>query len=202
MATVLEHPSSTEAAQDQLPALRRFTVEEYYKLAEAGILRPDERVELIEGRIVTMSPKGTRHAAATDRAARCFAKHLGDRVLIRNQNPVHLTDDTEPEPDVVLAVPQEKEYANHHPTPAEVLLVLEVSESSLSFDRRDKGFIYAKAGIIQYAVLNTRARELEDYRGPSLEGYRSKQTYRADQSFSLVAFPEVVIGVGELLPPE
>ncbi|MDT4952829.1 MAG: hypothetical protein QOJ02_967 [Acidobacteriota bacterium] len=202
MATFIENLTETEAVQDQTPALRPFTVAEYYKMAETGILCHDERVELIEGRIVKMSPKGIRHAATNDRASNCFGKHLADRVIVRNQNPIHLNDASEPEPDLVLAVPQEKGYFDHHPTPPEVLLVLEIADTSLNIDRYTKSRLYATAGIIQYCLVNLQSREIEDYREPGPEGYGSMQTYKAGQGFNLAAFPDVVIGVDELMPPE
>src|SRR5438270_858709 len=132
MATVVENLAEVKTIQDQTLTLRPFTVAEYNKMIATGILRPDERVELIEGRIVKMSPKGIRHAATNDRASNCFGKHLADRVIVRNQNPIHLDDASEPEPDLVLAVPQEKGYFDHHPTPQEVLLVLEIADTSLN----------------------------------------------------------------------
>jgi Uma2 family endonuclease len=202
MATFIENLTETEAVQDQTLTLRPFTVVEYYKMVETGILRPDERVELIEGRIIEMSTKGIRHAATNDRASDCFRKHLAGRVIVRNQNPIHLNDASEPEPDIVLAVPQEKGYFDHHPTPPEVLLVLEIADMSLSTDPYTKSRLYATAGISQYCLINLQSREIEDYREPGPEGYHSKQTYKAGQDLSLVAFPDVVIGVDELMPPE
>ncbi len=170
-------------------------------MAEAGILRPDERVELINGEIRVMSPQGTKHASTSSRADLWFFRHLDDRAAIRVQKPIHLSDDTEPEPDLILAVFDEEDYAEHHPMPAEILLALEVSASSLRYDRNEKSLLYAQAGIIQYCILNTETRELEDYRDPSLDGYRSKKTYIAGQSFSLVAFPDILVNVADLLPP-
>ncbi|MGB9181848.1 MAG: Uma2 family endonuclease [Pyrinomonadaceae bacterium] len=204
MTTVLEQPPEVKEAarQDGVLELRLFTVEEYERMAEVGILGRDERLELIDGVIIKMSPKGDPHCAATDRAARYFIRHMDDKVIVRNQNPIRLDDSSEPEPDIVLATPQEKEYSDRRPTLQEILLILEVADTTLYSDRRTKALIYARAGIQQYCILNLKARELEDYRDPSSEGYRSKQTYKAEQSFSLVAFPEVIIGVGELLPPE
>lgn len=202
MAIVIENLPETRAIKGQSLTLRPFTVAEYYKMAEVGILLPDERVELIEGRIVKMSPKGIRHAATNDRVSDCFRKHLVDRATIRNQNPIHLDDASEPEPDLVLAVQQENGYFDHHPTPPEVLLVLEIADASLNIDRYTKSRLYASAGIIQYCLINLQTDEIEDYRDPGPEGYRSKQTYKGGQSFSLVAFPEIVIAVGELLPPQ
>jgi Uma2 family endonuclease len=202
MTTVLEERTESRTAPEQMPTLRPFTVAEYYRMAEVGILRPDERVELLEGRIVKMSPKGIRHAAINDLAGECFRKLLGARVIVRLQNPIHLDDASEPEPDLVLVEPQEKRYLDHHPTPPEVLLVVEIADSSLRFDRGIKSRLYAAAGIVQYCVLNLPAREVEDYREPGADGYRSKQTYSAGQSFNLVACPDVSVGVDELLPPQ
>lgn len=204
MTTVLEQSPEVKEVmrQDRVPELRLFTVEEYERMAEMGILGRDERLELIDGVIIKMSPKGDPHCAATDRAARYFIRRMDDKVIVRNQNPIRLDDNSEPEPDIVLAIPEEKEYSARRPTLQEILLILEVADSTLYSDRRTKALLYAKAGIQQYCILNVKARELEDYREPGDEGYRSKQTFKAEQSFNLVAFPEVAIGVGELLPPE
>jgi Uma2 family endonuclease len=184
------------------PALRLFTADEYEKMAEAGILDEDEHVELIAGRILEMSPKGIGHAVSTNRANRCFLLRLGTRVVVRGQNPIRLDNASEPEPDLVLAKPQEREYADRHPTPSEILLVLEVADSSLTYDRNAKSRLYSTAGIPQFLILNLKAREMEDHRDPSPDGYRSKETYRADESFTLVAFSDISISVLELLPPE
>jgi Uma2 family endonuclease len=203
MTTVLEQPTVTREStrQDQPLELRLFTVEEYDRMIETGILSEDERVELLEGRIVKMSPKGIPHAATNDRVARYFIKRFDERAIVRNQNPIRLSDSSEPEPDLVLAAPLEKQYADHHPIPADILLVMEIADSSVSIDRNYKSRLYAAAGIIQYCIINLQASELEDYRDPGPDGYRSKQTYKAGQDFSLVAFPETVIVTGELLPP-
>jgi Uma2 family endonuclease len=204
MASVLEQSATIKEVlrQEQPPELRSFTVEEYGRMIEAAILGEDERVELLEGRIVKMSPKGIRHAVANDRTSKCFFKLLVDRAIVRNQNPIRLDDATEPEPDLVIATPHEKEYSDHHPTPPDILLVLEIADSSLNIDRNYKSRLYAAAGIIQYCVLSLKAGELEDYREPGPEGYGSKQTYKTGRSFSLVAFPELVVAVDDLLPPE
>jgi Uma2 family endonuclease len=185
--------TSSGLRRDAGSARRQFNVAEYYRMAEVGILGPDERVELINGEVRVMSPQGPNHASSGSRADRWFIQNLGDRALIRIQRPIHLSDDTEPEPDLVVAIFDEEEYAEHHPLPAEILLVLEVSV--------EKGLLYAQAGIIQYCILNTEAREVEDYRDPSADGYRSKATYIAGQSFNLAAFPDVFVGVSEILPP-
>ncbi|MEW6210455.1 MAG: Uma2 family endonuclease [Acidobacteriota bacterium] len=198
MATIIEKPVESKIE----PTARSFTVDEYYRMAEAGIIQPGERVELIEGRILKMSPKGTAHSASTTLAARYFIIHLGDRAIVRIQEPVHIDDRSEPEPDVVLARPLENKYSDHHPAPGEILLILEIADTSARYDREVKSLLFAQAGVIQYCILNLNSKELEDYRDPGSEGYRSKQTYKADEQFSLVAFPEILIAVRDLLPPE
>lgn len=179
---------------------RRFTVAEYYQMAEVGLLRPDERTELLEGEIIVMSPQGSKHAAGGSRTGDIFRALLGTRVIVREQYPIHLDDESEPEPDVVIALPDENYYEDHHPTPEEILLVLEVSDSSLEIDRVRKQRLYAKAGIRQYCLLNIQTHELEDYRQPSADGYRSKQTYARTEAFTLAAFPALQVLVADLLP--
>jgi Uma2 family endonuclease len=183
------------------PSLRLLTTDEYEQMIAAGIFNEDDRVELLEGVIVEMSPKGMKHATSTDRAARHFIRTLGDRVIVRNQNPIRLNDHSEPEPDLVLAAQEEHEYSFRHPGPEDIYLILEVSDTTLSYDRNNKGMSYAKSGIVQYLILNLNKMEIEDYREPSVDGYRQKQTYREGQSFKLVAFPDTTVKVSDLLPP-
>jgi Uma2 family endonuclease len=209
MAAVIEIPAkpevkaevAAESAFDVIPGVRLFTAAEYQRMAEFGVLGEDERVELIEGRIVRMAPKNMLHATATSRANRRFLKLLGDRAIVRVQDPILLNDLSEPEPDLVLAAPPEEMYLEHHPTPPEIFMVLEIADSSADFDRRKKGPLYARNGIIQYCLLDLRSRELEDYRDPGPHVYRTKQTYTEGESFGLVSFPKVSIKVSDLLPP-
>jgi Uma2 family endonuclease len=180
---------------------RLFTASEYQTLAEIGVLGEDERVELIEGRIVRMAAKNMAHAIATKRANRLFAKLLGDQVIIGVQDPILLNNYSEPEPDIVLVAPPDERYLAHHPMPQDIFLVLEIAETSLAYDRDVKCPLFAQNGIVQFCILNLQARELEDYREPSLNGYRSKRTYTAEQNFALVAFPKISLKVKDLLPP-
>lgn len=181
--------------------LRPITAAEYQRMTELGIFGEDERVELIEGRIVSMAPKNVLHALATTRSNRCFSRQLGDHVLVRIQDPILLNDLSEPEPDITLIVPPDERYLDHHPRPDDIFLVLEIADSSLTYDRQEKCPLYGRNGIMQFCLLNLRDRELEDYRQPGRNGYRSKQTYSENQSFTLAAFPEVSICVSDLLPP-
>jgi Uma2 family endonuclease len=180
---------------------RLITAAEYQRMIELGIFQEDERIELIEGRIVQMSPKNLKHAIATKRANRWLGKLLGDRAIIGVQDPILLNDFSEPEPDIVLIAPPDERYIENHPTPKDIFLVLEIADTSLIYDRDEKGPLFAQNGIVQYCLLNLQSRELEDYRQPSPNGYRSKRTYTEEQSFNLVSFPKVSIKVKDLLPP-
>jgi Uma2 family endonuclease len=170
-------------------------------LADIGVLGEDERVELIEGRIVRMAAKNVNHAIATKRATRLFIRLLGDQVIVGVQDPILLNDYSEPEPDIVLVKPPDERYLANHPTPQDIFLVLEIAESSLVYDRDVKCPLFAQNGIVQFCLLNLQTRELEDYREPGANGYRSKRTYNAEQSFTLVVFPDLSIHVNDLLPP-
>lgn len=182
--------------------LRKITVKEYDAMIESGVFDENDQMELLNGAIVEKMTKGTKHSAATDRIARIFYRHVGEQAFVRNQNPVWLDEFSEPEPDIVLAKPNDDEFENSHPTPEEIYLIVEVSDSTLNYDRNAKGEAYARAGIRQYLVLNVPEKLLEDYRNPSADGFRSKQTYRAGQTFSLVAFPDVSLAVDDFLPKD
>lgn len=202
MSAILEVQKSapkTEVYQNgQILHARLISVEEYDRMIEHGILTPDDKVELLNGVIIEKMPKGTKHASANDRATRLFYRLFGEKVIVRNQNPIWLSEISEPEPDIVLAKPDEKFYSERHPTPEDILLIVEVSDSTLGRDRFAKGLAYAKARIQQYIVLNIQDQSIEDYREPEADGYGSKQTFHKGESFSLVAFPETGIKVDDL----
>lgn len=181
--------------------LRSFTVKEYDSLIETGFFTENDRIELLNGVIIEKMPKGTKHAFFNDLIAARFMKFLGEKVYVRNQNPIWLDEISEPEPDIVLAEPPLDNYLDKHPTPAEIYLILEVSDATLSFDRNAKSLAYARAGIRQYLLLNVNDQTIEDYREPSADGFQSKQTHRREQSFNLVAFPEILLAA-DFLPVE
>lgn len=207
MAAVIENVLQTQNLignfNGQRVKLRRITVEEYDAMIESGVFDENDQVELLNGAIVEKIPKGNHHSAATDRIAKFFDRSFNEIIFVRNQNPIWLDEYSEPEPDIVLALPQADEYENSHPKPEEIFLILEVSGSTLGYDRNTKGEAYARAGIRQYLVLNVQEKTLEDYREPSSEdGFQSKQTLRAGQQFNLVAFPEILLNVSDFLPTE
>lgn len=200
--TATENQTETAAASELAPTLYKFTVDAYHKMIEAGVFAETERIELIKGMLVKMSPKGKRHAAVTDRLTKAFYKLLGERVIVRNQNPILFNNATEPEPDIALLAPQEQEYFDRLPAPSDVLLIVEVSDTTLKYDREQKSLLYAHAGIKHYLILNLNTREIIDLRDPSADGYRNLKTLRADERFNLVAFPEIELAVSDLLPPQ
>ncbi|HEX9927995.1 MAG TPA: Uma2 family endonuclease [Pyrinomonadaceae bacterium] len=206
MSAVIEISKLTNNASgkpnDDFLKLRPFSVKEYDWMIEQGILTENDNIELLNGAIVEKMPKGTKHSAANDRVARVFYRVLGDKAIVRNQNPIWLDDFSEPEPDIVLAALNENGYEDKHPTPEDIFLILEVSDSTLSYDRTAKSTAYARAGIQQYLLLNVQDGILEDYREPSADGYQSKQTLRVEQTFNLVAFPDVILQAKDFLPIE
>lgn len=206
MSAVIEVPvpvqSLTGIFNGENLKLRRITVKKYDRMIESGVFDETDRIELLNGAIIEKMPKGTKHSAATDRAARVFYRRFGEKVFVRNQNPVWLDEFSEPEPDIVVAVPKADEYETSHPTPDEIFLILEISDSTLSYDRQTKGAAYARAGIKQYLLLNIQEDTLEDYREPGADGFQSKQTHRAGGSFNLIAFPDVSLDVNDFLPVE
>lgn len=180
---------------------RRFTVAEYYCMGEAGILKPDERTELIEGEIIVMPPIGPGHAEGGSRTERSFHRRLGDRAIVRSQYPIRLPDDSEPEPDVVLARLRPEGYGAAHPRPEDIYLVVEVSDATLTADRDVKLPLYARAGIPETWLMNLPADRIEVYRDPAPEGYRSITLVPREGALTPLAFPDVTIPCAELLPP-
>lgn len=177
---------------------RRFTVDEYHRMAEVGILGADERVELLDGDVVEMSPTGDRHVEGVNRCGRAYAAAwAAGRLTISTQNPARLGDHNEPLPDVAL-VPPEVVGA---PRLGEILLAIEVADSSVEDDRAIKVPLYARSGIPETWLLNVRDGALEVYQEPGPAGYVRTSTLQPEQQVAAVAFPDIVLRVGDLLPP-
>jgi Uma2 family endonuclease len=145
---------------------KRFTIAEYQRLAELGFLGEDDRVELVRGEIVQMAAKGTAHSALNKRLLRELAKLVGDRATLQSQDPIALPNHSEPEPDLVILKNQPDDYLNGHPTPEDVLLLIEISDSSLSYDQTVKLPLYAEAKISHYWIFNLLDNRLETYSEP------------------------------------
>jgi Uma2 family endonuclease len=181
--------------------LRLWTVEDYHRMGETGILDDSERVELLEGKIIQMSAKGTAHRSAVGRTYKLLEKRLGNQAWISIQDPIKLNERSEPEPDVAIVQIDPLDYADHHPTPSEVYLIIEVADSSLKFDCETKGKAYAQAGIADYWVLDIVKRQLYVFREPNEEDYESKVILVENEIISPLQFPDFQIGVSEMLPP-
>lgn len=180
---------------------RKFTVAEYYRLAEAGILQHTERVELIEGEIVLMAPIGIRHAGEVDRLTRLFHRHGGDQFITRVQNPIRLGEHCEPEPDLAILRFREDEYFDAHPGPDDILAVVEVSDTTLDYDREIKSKLYAAAGIPEMLLMNLPDDCLEHLTNPGPDGYAQRTIYRRGDKIRLVSLPDLEFAVDDLLPP-
>lgn len=183
------------------PLRRLFTRDEYYAMAEAGILKPEDRVELIEGEIYRMSAIGNPHAGCVNRLVRRFsALTTADRAVLSPQNPVNLTDISEPQPDVTLLRFREDFYGDGHPTPEDVLLLVEVADSSIGFDRHTKIPLYARCGIAETWLVDLVKKILEVHRDPAPTGYRKVQRLRRGDRIAPLAFPDFEIEVASILP--
>ena len=185
-------------AQTDTPTRRRFTVDEYCAMADAGILAEEERVELLDGEIFVMPPIGPPHEDGTTRLSRDLILRLGDRAWVRVQNSVRLNDYGLPEPDIAV-VRFRDDYHRNRPTPADVLLVIEVADSSLRRDRELKLPHYAAAGIPEVWIANVPARQVEAFHDPVDGVYQSRRIVPHDGQISPIAFPDVVLAVGDFL---
>ncbi|OUL35564.1 hypothetical protein BV372_10995 [Nostoc sp. T09] len=180
--------------------LRLWTVEEYHRIAEVGIFGADERVELLDGKIIWMSAKGTTHTSAVGRTNKLIQNRLGSRAWVSVQDPVKLNERSEPEPDIAVVKVDPLDYADHHPTPPEIYLIIEVADSSLKLDCETKGKAYSKAGISDYWVLDVVSRQVHILREPSEDGYQSEKILAEDETISPLEFPDLRIQVLEMLP--
>ncbi|MDJ1184661.1 Uma2 family endonuclease [Roseofilum casamattae] len=178
---------------------RLFTVEEYYKMGLTGILRSGDRVELIEGEIIQMSPIGPVHAACVDRLTELLLSQLSGRAKVRGQNPIRLNDTSEPEPDVCVVRPRTDFYRDGHPQPQDVFLVVEVADSTVRGDREIKIPLYARSQIPEVWLLNLPEQCLEVYRDPTPEGYRQVQRLQEGDIVTLQSFPDIQFTIEQLL---
>ena len=181
--------------------LRKWTLKEYHKLGQMGFFHPEERVELLSGNIIKMSAKGTAHTSALGRTDRLLQNLFGNLAWVRMQDPIALDDNSEPEPDIALVRIDPLDYATHHPTPSEVYLIIEVADTSLTFDREIKAKAYARSGITDYWVLNVNERQLHVFREPADDGYQSEVILGETASISPLQFPTVNIAIQAMLPP-
>jgi len=178
----------------------RFTVDEYERLAEAGVLTQCDRVELLDGEIVEMTPIGDRHAGIVARLTSLFSKHLGDRSIVWVQNPIRLrVVRSVPQPDVVLVRSRSDFYTAGKPGPDDVLLLIEVMDTSAETDRSVKLPLYARAGIAETWLLDLGTDRIEVFRRPTAAGYGETETLGRGERLAPRAFPDLSLTVDDLL---
>ena len=180
---------------------RRFTVDEYYRMADAGVFAPEERVELIEGEIVSMAPIGNRHMACVARLTRALSRAVADAALVWPQgNAILLPPRSAPQPDAALLRPRGDDYGGSSARPEDILLIVEVADTTYRYDRRVKLPLYARAGIGEAWIVDVARDVVETYRRPARGDYEA--TARADrgQTLTIAALPGVVLDVDQILP--
>ena len=183
-----------------LQLLRRaFTVDEYHRMAQAGIFSEDDRVELLQGEIVTMAPIGSRHQACVDRLTGLLSLQVAKRAVVRVQGPVRLDEHSEPQPDVALLNVRADYYAQAHPRPEDVLLVVEVAETSAEADRDIKVPLYARAGIAEVWLVDLSGESIEVFQRASPQGYQEVRRVRRGDRLAPCALPDLDLAVHDLL---
>ncbi|NEN98068.1 MAG: Uma2 family endonuclease [Moorea sp. SIO3I7] len=191
-----------DTTQTPLTLLRLWTVEEYHRMAKVGILQPDEPVELIAGQIIRqMSPQGTPHATAIRLTRRLLDNRLREQGLVQTQLPIQLSNYSEPEPDLAVVMPDELRYLDHHPTPSEIYLIIEVADTTLKRDCELKANHYAEAKIADYWVIDLSNRQLHVFRKPTDQGYQSQVIIADNQTILPLQFSDCLFTVSEMLPP-
>jgi Uma2 family endonuclease len=178
---------------------RRFTADDYQRMGQTGILSEDDRVELIDGEVVAMSPIGPRHSATIDRMNRSLVMIAGARAIVRVQSSVRLNRYNEPEPDIVLLRPQADFYESRMAGPADILLIIEVAESSIDYDREMKATLYAASSVPEYWLVDLNVNRLSCYSDPSGTTYRMLRHPDRGESVAPALLPECPIPVDVLL---
>ncbi|WP_414527498.1 Uma2 family endonuclease [Nodularia chucula] len=188
-----------------LTTAKRFTIDEYHRLAALGFFAENDRVELIQGEIVQMVAKGTPHSVCNTRLYRELFKLVAEMATLRGQEPIIISDDSEPEPDLVIVQNRPDDYLENHPQPSDILLVIEISDSSLKYDQDIKLPLYAKAGINNYWIFNLIDNYLECYSEPYQDlkdkfGYRHKLIFLPNETVNLPVFSNLVLDLSQVFP--
>jgi|SRR5579885_3252487 len=175
-----------------------FTVDEFVRMAEAGILPENYRVELIRGEVVKMSPIGSGHALCVMRLADILAERARPFAIVTAQNPIQLDTYSLPQPDIALVIRRDSYYRNH-PTAKDVLLIIEVSDTTVEYDRNVKLPLYAEASIIEVWLVNLREDRIEVYSRPVAGKYKDVRFVNRGESISPIALPDVTVSANEIL---
>ncbi|MCJ8281139.1 MAG: Uma2 family endonuclease [Rivularia sp. ALOHA_DT_140] len=177
---------------------RKFTVEQFHKMAESGILNEDDRVELIRGEIIEMAAIGLKHAACVNRLSNFLAWKLGSRVITSVQNPVELDDNSEPQPDVALLKSREDFYSSARPQPKDVYLIIEVADSTIKYDREVKIPLYAEEGVVEVWLVDINDECVEVYREPVNGVYQKVEKFARGESLVIQVLDDVSISFDEI----
>lgn len=188
---------SLEAVVPEHAAPYRFTVADYHRMGEVGILDPDDRVELIRGAVLRMTPLGPAHASCVSLLNRLLIESAGRRGYLSPQNPVVILPDSEPQPDLALARARDHDYRKVHPTPADLILLVEVADTSLKRDKILKLPLYAESSVPEVWVVDLNRRVVEVYRDPADGAYRDTREYGVGDSITLAELPDVTLPVAE-----
>jgi Uma2 family endonuclease len=180
---------------------RKFTLEEYHRLAETGFLGEDDRVELIDGEIIEMSPVGKAHNACINRNNRKLIRLLGDRAIVSVQNSI-IIQESEPLPDIAILAPNPTDYADRLAAPEDILLIIEVADSSLDYDQEIKAPKYAKSGVQELWVVDLNEELIWVYRNPSSKGYLNMKAHKRGESITMLVFPDITLAVNDILGPQ
>ena len=178
--------------------IHRFTVQQYHLMHEAGVFEVGDRYELINGEIREMSPIGIKHAVCVTRLTKNFERKLGDRTIIWAQNPIRLSNNSEPQPDLAILKWRDDFYASGLPTPVDILLIIEVADSTIAYDRNVKMPLYAASGIPEMWLFDINQQVIEGYSQPSASGYKRSQRYEQGDNLCLLTFPEVIFNLEEI----
>lgn len=198
----LEVGRVSHGAQQRTATYRtlRFTTESYHQLVDSGILGEDDRTELLDGEVFFKTPIDSRHAGCVNRLVRLISRLLED-LLVASQNPVRLSDRSEPEPDVAVLRYREDDYSSAHPTPSDVLLLIEVANTSLALDRDLKAPLYAAAGIPELWIVDLTGEAVELYQDPDPAGYRRYRRHVRGETVLSGTLAALSMTVDEILGP-
>lgn len=191
MSAVLEYPQR-----------HAVSAQEYLRMGESGVFAPEARLELIDGEIVEMAPIGSRHAGMVKVLNRLLSRAAGDLAIVSVQDPLVIGDRSVPQPDLALLKPRADSYSSSHPSAADVLLVVEVADTTLAFDLGTKIPLYARGGIAETWVVDLQERAVRVFRDPSASGYRASFTVSGGGSVAPLALPAVDVAFSELFPTE
>jgi len=190
----------TELEQELEPQMRLCLIADYHQMIEVGFLDEDDLVELLEGKIVCMSPQRPFHTASVQRSSRLLFQLLSDRAEIRVHLPVILGNDSELEPDLAVVRFDAHEYSFRHPEASDIYLLIEVADSTIAKDRKQKARIYAKNRVLEYWILDLQKRQVYVFRQPEENTYREELILNSSDSIAMQAFPDVAIALDAMFP--